>query len=49
MTRDGHRSMDIEENKYRQFLSTVPCPHIAFRVYEDNEKWIYFEIIGKGN
>jgi hypothetical protein len=44
MTRDDHRSIDIEENKLGNFFPQFHV--IAFRVYEDNEWWIYYEIIG---
>jgi hypothetical protein len=44
MTRDDHRSVDIEENKLGNFFPQFHV--IAFRVYEDNEWWIYYELIG---
>jgi hypothetical protein len=44
MTTDDHRSMDIEENKLGKFFPQFHV--IAFRVYVDNEWWIYYGIIG---
>jgi len=44
MTRDDHRSIDIEENKLGNFFPQFHV--IAFRVDEDDEWRIYYEIIG---
>jgi hypothetical protein len=44
MTRDDRRSIDIEKNKLGNFFPQFHV--IAFRVCEDNEWWIYYEITG---